>query len=153
MRQRYGIDAWRKLAAQNPRIGYSVQPVMTDLARGENAIAAATIDSLIGAVATGSPVKIILPPAGPAFGLYGGIASSAPHPHAAQVWMNWITSEHVAPLLSSLGLYSIRRDAPAPQVVGVKMPGQADIYNIRAADYVRSYAAFTKEWHALFGAH
>ena len=153
MRQRYGIDAWRKLAAQNPRIGYSVQPVMTDLARGETAIVAATIDSLIGAVATGSPVKIILPPAGPAFGLYGGIASTAPHPHAAAVWMNWITSEHVAPFLSSLGLYSIRRDAPVPQVAGVKMPGQSEVYNIRASDYLRAYAPQIKERHTIFGAH
>jgi iron(III) transport system substrate-binding protein len=153
MRQRYGIDAWRKLAAQNPRIGYSVQPVITDLARGETGIAAATIDALIGGVATGSPIKIILPPDGPAFGLYGGVASTAPHPHAAAVWMNWITSEHVAPMLSALGLYSIRRDAPVPQVAGVKMPGQRNIYNIRAEDYVRSYAAFTKEWHGIFGAH
>jgi len=153
MRQRYGIDAWRKLAAQNPRIGYSVQPVMTDLARGETAIVAATIDSLIGAVATGSPVKIILPPAGPAFGLYRGIASTAPHPHAAPVWMNWITSEHVAPFLSSLGLYSIRRDAPVPQVAGVKMPGQSEVYNIRASDYLRAYAPQIKEWHTIFGAH
>jgi len=153
LRQRYGIDAWRKAAALNPRIGYAAQPVVTDLARGETLIAVDPIDSLIGGIATGSPLKIVLPAGGPSYGIFGGITSVAPHPHAAQVWMNWITSRRAGAMLSAIGVYSIRRDAPTPVVAGVAMPAPADIYNIRAGDYAKAYVPFVKEWHAIFAAH
>jgi iron(III) transport system substrate-binding protein len=153
LRQRYGIDAWRKAAAQNPRIGYSAQPVATDLARGETVIVVDPIESLIAGIAAGSPLKIILPAGGPSYGIFGGITSVAPHPHAAQVWMNWITSKRAATVLSSNGAYSIRRDAPPVNVPGVSMPASSNIYNIRASDYVKSYVPFVKEWHTIFAAH
>lgn len=150
LRQRYGIEAWRKAAAQNPRIGYSAQPVATDLARGETAIVVDPIESMIAGIAAGSPLKIVLPAGGPAYGIFGGITSVAPHPHAAQVWLNWITSKRGGALLSSIGAYSIRRDAAPPTVPGVVMPPSSSLYNIRASDYTKSYASFVKDWHAIF---
>jgi iron(III) transport system substrate-binding protein len=150
LRQRYGIDAWRKAAAQNPRIGYSAQPVATDLARGESVIVVDPIESIIAGIAAGSPLKIILPAGGPSYGIFGGITSVAPHPHAAQVWMNWITSKRGGAVLSSIGAYSIRRDAAPPTVPGVAMPPSSSLYNIRASDYMKSYVPFVKDWHAMF---
>jgi iron(III) transport system substrate-binding protein len=150
LRQRYGIDAWRKAAAQNPRIGYSAQPVATDLARGESVIVVDPIESMIAGIATGAPLKIVLPAGGPSYGIFGGITSVAPHPHAAQVWMNWITSKRGGAVLSSIGAYSIRRDAAPPTVPGVSMPPSSSLYNIRASDYMKSYVPFVKDWHAMF---
>ena len=150
LRQRYGIDAWRKAAALNPRIGYSAQPVATDLARGESVIAVDPIESMIAGIAAGSPIKIVLPTGGPAYGIFGGVTSVAPHPHAAQVWLNWITSKRGATVLSSIGSYSIRRDAPAAVVPGVSMPPSSTLYNIRSSDYAKSYVPFVKDWHAMF---
>jgi iron(III) transport system substrate-binding protein len=150
LRQRYGLDAWRKAAAQNPRIGYSAQPVATDLARGETVIVVDPIESMIAGIAAGSPLKIVLPAGGPSYGIFGGITSVAPHPHAAQVWMNWITSKRGGTVLSSIGAYSIRRDAATPTVAGVVMPPSSSLYNIRASDYMKSYVPFVKEWHSLF---
>ena len=115
LRQRYGLDAWNKAAALNPRIGYSAQPVATDLARGETVIAVDPIEWMIAGIAAGSPLKIVLPAGGPSYGIFGGITSVAPHPHAAQVWMNWITSKWAAAVLSSIGAYSIRRATPRLQ--------------------------------------
>lgn len=149
MRQRYGIGAWRKLAALNARFGYSAQPVATNLARGEAAIAVTPVESFLTAIASGSPVKIVVPPGGPSFGISGGITSIAPHPHAAQLWINWMTSKEGGALLASIGAYPIRRGSPTPTVPGVKMP--PDIYNIRPADYEKSYVPFVKEWHKMFG--
>jgi iron(III) transport system substrate-binding protein len=150
LRQRYGLDAWRKAAAQNPRIGYSAQPVATDLARGESVVVVDPIESMIAGIAAGSPIKIVLPAGGPAYGIFGGMTSVAPHPHAAQVWLNWITSKRGAAVLSSIGSYSIRRDAPAAVVPGVSMPPSSSLYNIRSSDYVKSYVPFVKDWHAMF---
>jgi iron(III) transport system substrate-binding protein len=151
LRQRYGLDAWRKAAAQNPRIGYSAQPVATDLARGESVIVVDPIESMIAGIATGAPLKIVLPAGGPSYGIFGGITSVAPHPHAAQVWLNWITSKRGGAVLSSIGAYSIRRDAAPPTVPGVTMPPSNSLYNIRASDYMKSYVSFVKDWHAMFG--
>jgi iron(III) transport system substrate-binding protein len=150
LRQRYGLDAWKKAAALNPRIGYAAQPVATDLARGETAIAVIPTESILTGIAAGSPLKVILPSGGPAFGISGGITSVAPHPHAAQVWMNWMTSKHGAAVLSSIGAYAIRRDAPTPTVAGVTMPAPSAVYNIRPSDFMASYAPYVKEWHRMF---
>jgi iron(III) transport system substrate-binding protein len=149
LRQRYGIDAWRKVAALNPHIGYAAEPVATALARGETAIAVLGIESIVAAVATGSPVKVVLPAGGPAFGIFGGITSVAPHPHAAQLWMNWMTSKRGGSVVSSIGAYAIRRDVVSPTVPGVAMPPSDSLYNIRASDYERSYVPFVKEWHRI----
>lgn len=149
-RQRYGIDAWRRAAAQNPRIGYAAQPTAIDLARGEAAIVVIPIESILTQILAGAPVKVVLPPGGPSFGISGGIISVAPHPHAAQVWMNWMTSKHGGTVLASVGAYSIRRDAPTPSVAGVAMPPARSVYNIRASDYLNSYVPFVKEWHQIF---
>jgi iron(III) transport system substrate-binding protein len=150
LRQRYGIDAWRKAAAQDPRIGYSALPVANDLARGETVIAVEPIESIMTQITAGAPLKIVLPAGGPSFGISGGITSVAPHPHAAQVWMNWITSKRASPALAAAGAYSIRRDASTPIVPGVAMPPSTGIYNIRIADYMSSYVPLVKEWHAIF---
>jgi iron(III) transport system substrate-binding protein len=152
-RQRYGMDAWRKIAAQTPRIGYSAQPVANDLARGETVIAVDPIESMLAGIASGSPIKIILPPGGPSYGIIGGMTSVAPHPHGAEVWLNWITSKRAASVLGGIGTYSVRRDAPTPTVAGVAMPPPGSIYNIRASDYVRLHASLVKDWHAVFTSH
>jgi ABC-type Fe3+ transport system substrate-binding protein len=93
---------------------------------------------------------VILPAGGPAFGISGGITSVAPHPHAAQVWMNWMTSKHASTVLAAAGAYSIRRDASTPSVPGVAMPPASSVYNIRVADYLNSYVPEVKEWHGIF---
>ncbi len=149
-RQRYGLDAWRKAAAQNPRIGYAAQPVAIDLARGEAAIVVTPVESIMTQIAAGAPLKVILPPGGPAFGISGGITSVAPHPHAAQVWMNWMTSKHASAVLAAAGAYSLRRGASTPSVPGVAMPPASSVYNIRVSDYLKSYVPQVKEWHGIF---
>ena len=132
LRQRYGIDAWRKAAALNPRIGYSAQPVVTDLARGETVIAVDPIDSLIGAVAAGSPSRSSCRPADRRTGSSAASRASRRIRTPREVWMNWITSRRASELLSSIGVYSIRRDAATPVVPGVTMPSAGSVYNIRA---------------------
>ena len=152
LRQKYGLDYWKKLAAQNARIVPSAAPVMTDLARGETSIAIEPQESLLGAIADGAPVKIVYPAGGsPAYGISGGITSSAPHPRAAQLWLDWITSKRGGSVLAAIGAYGINPAAPAPMLPGLTMPPAADVYNIRAADYNQSRETYTKEWHQIFG--
>jgi iron(III) transport system substrate-binding protein len=152
LRQKYGIDFWRKLAAQNPRLVPSAAPVMTDLARGETSIAIEPQESLVGEIANGSPVKIVHPAGGsPAYGISGGITTTAAHPHAAQLWLDWITSKRGGAVLAAGGAYGINAGSPTPTVTGLTFPPASDVYNIRPADYTQSRETYTKEWHQIFG--
>jgi iron(III) transport system substrate-binding protein len=152
LRQKFGIDFWKKLAAQNPRLVPSAAPVLTDLERGETSIALEPQESLVGAIANGDPVRIVHPDGGsPAYGISGGITSTAPHPHAAQLWLDWITSKRGGSVLASFGSYGINAASPTPTMAGLTFPPPSEVYNIRPADYNQSRATFTKEWHQIFG--
>lgn len=152
LRQKYGIDFWRKLAAQDPRLVPSAAPVMTDLARGETSIAIEPQESLVGEIANGTPVKIVHPAGGsPAYGISGGITSTAPHPHAAQLWLDWITSKRGGAVLAAGGAYGINSASPTPTMAGLTFPPASEVYNIRPTDYTQSREAYTKEWHQIFG--
>jgi len=152
MRQRFGLDYWKRLAAQSARIVPSAGPVVTDLARGETSVALDPISSLVAGAATGAPIKIVAPAEGvPSFGISGGITSTAAHPHAAELWMDWITSKRGSAAIGATAAYGILRGEPTPQVAGVTLPPENAIYNIRIGDYVAVRDAYTKEWHQLFG--
>ena len=152
MRQRFGLDYWKKLAAQEARIVPSAAPVVTDLARGETSVGLDPVSSMIAGAATGAPIKIVTPGEGvPSFGISGGITTTAPHPHAAELWMDWITSRRGAAAIGDTAAYGILRGEPTPVVAGVTLPPENKIYNIRIADYLSSRDAYTKEWHQLFG--
>jgi iron(III) transport system substrate-binding protein len=152
LRQRFGLGYWQKLAAQQARIVPTASPVVTDLARGETSVAVDPLSLMVAGAATGAPIKIIAPSEGvPSFGISGGIASTAPHPHAAELWMDWLTSKRGAAALAATGAYGILRGEPTPTVAGVTLPPESQIYNIRVADYENARDAYTKDWHQLFG--
>lgn len=152
MRQRFGLDYWKRLAAQEARIVPSAAPVVTDLARGETVIGLDPISSVVAGAATGAPIKIVAPSEGvPSFGISGGITSTAPHPHAAELWMDWITSKRGSAAIGDTAAYGILRDEATPQVAGISLPPENRIYNIRIGDYNAVRDAYTKEWHQLFG--
>jgi len=152
LRQRFALGYWQKLAAQQARIVPTASPVVTDLARGETSVAVDPLSLMVAGAATGAPIKIITPAEGvPSFSISGGITSTAPHPHAAEVWMDWLTSKHGAAVIGSTGAYGILRGEATPTVSGVTLPPESKIYNIRVADYERVRDAYTAEWHQLFG--
>jgi iron(III) transport system substrate-binding protein len=153
LRQRYGLAYWEKLAAQNVRIEPSAAPVLTDLSRGETSVALQGLDSTLAGIGQGAPVKPVLPPEGvPAYTVSGGITVTAPHPHAAEVFLNWITSKRGSAAVA-VRAYGITRDAPAPAIAGLTFPPERGLYNIRPADYQNTRAAYTRDWHRLFGAN
>jgi iron(III) transport system substrate-binding protein len=152
LRQRFGLGYWQKLAAQQARIVPTASPVVTDLARGETSVAVDPLSLVIAGGATGAPIKTVTPPEGiPSFGISGGITATAPHPHAAELWMDWITSKRGAAAIGATGAYGLLRGEATPTVAGVTLPSEDQIYNIRFADYQRARDAYSKDWHQLFG--
>jgi iron(III) transport system substrate-binding protein len=152
LHQRYGAGYWKALAAQQGRIYPTSSPLATDLARGEVSVAVAPVDALLDDVRSGAPVKIVAPAEGvPGYTLSGGLTASGPHPHAADVFLNWITSKRGLAAVAASGAYGSRSNAPAPVNPAVGFPPAEAVYNIRPSDYLASRDALTREWHAVFG--
>jgi iron(III) transport system substrate-binding protein len=152
LHQRFGAGYWRRLAAQQGRIYPTSSPLATDLARGEVSVAVAPVDALLDDVRSGAPVKIVVPAEGvPGYTVSGGLTASGPHPHAADVFLNWITSKRGLAAVAASGAYGSRNDAPAPVNPAVAFPPAGNVYNIRPADYLANRDALTREWHAVFG--
>jgi iron(III) transport system substrate-binding protein len=150
LRQKYGLDFWKKLRGQDPRIYPTASPVATDLERGEIALGLDPIDSFVASMKSGAPVKIGFPSDGiPSYGIAGGITATAPHPNAAQLWMNWLTSRRGGAAIASVGSYPI--DGPVPSAAGLTYPPYQRLYNIRIEDWERLREPFTREWHQIFG--
>ncbi len=150
--QKFGSDYLKKLAAQQPRTYLSGSPLDADLARGQFGIAVAPVDGLLDDVRSGAPVKIITLAEGiPAYTTSGGMTTTGAHPHAAQVFLNWMTSKHGGDIIQANGAYGPRRDAGSPVVEGASFPPAAQLYNIRPSDVISSRDALTKEWHTIFG--
>jgi len=87
----------------------------------------------------------------PGYTVSGGLTASGPHPHAADVFLNWITSKRGLAAVAASGAYGSRNDAPAPVNPAVAFPPAGNVYNIRPADYLANRDALTREWHAVFG--
>ena len=150
--QKFGADYLKKMAASGPRTYISGSPLDADLARGQFGIGIAPVDGLLDDVRSGAPVKIVTLAEGiPAYTTSGGMTTTGAHPHAAQVFLNWMTSKHGGEIIQANGAYGPRKDAVAPVIEGAEFPSTAQLYNIRPADVISSRDALTKEWHTIFG--
>jgi iron(III) transport system substrate-binding protein len=150
--QKFGADYLKKIAALSPRTYLSGSPLDADLARGQFGIGIAPVDGLLDDVRSGAPVKIITLAEGvPAYTTTGGMTTTAAHPNAAKVFLNWMTSKHGGEIIQQNGAYGPRKDTMAPAVEGAEFPTAQQLYNIRPADVINSRDALTKEWHTIFG--
>jgi iron(III) transport system substrate-binding protein len=150
--QKFGSGYLTKMAASAPRTYLSGSPLDADLARGQFGIGIAPVDGLLDDVRSGAPVKIITLAEGiPAYTTSGGMTSTAPHPNAAKVFLNWMTSKHGGEIIQQNGAYGPRKDAVAPVIEGAEFPTAQQLYNIRPSDVISSRDALTKEWHSIFG--
>jgi iron(III) transport system substrate-binding protein len=153
LHQKYGAEFWKKLAAQNPRIYATAAPVVADLMRGEVSIAINPNTSAIDQIEAGAPMKFVFPSDGiPSPPELGGIAASAPHPHAAQLYLNWLTSKRGSQAVAALGEYPILPGI-APVSAGLTFPPASQLTNVSVADWTRLRAPISTEWHATFGTH
>ncbi len=149
--QKYGADFWKKLAAQNPRIYATAAPVVADLMRGEISVAINPNTSAIDQIEAGAPMKFVFPADGiPSPPEMGGIAATAPHARAAQLYLNWLTSKRGSQAVAALGEYPILPGI-APTSAGLPFPPASQLTNVSVADWAKLRAPISAEWHATFG--
>lgn len=103
LKERYGADFVRAIAAQKPRVYSDVLVVFDRVIAGEVDFAYWTFEN--GAMARwrqGAPIRWVRPKPNPIAPLvYQGISTYAPHPYAARLFQNWLSGEAGAAALQS----------------------------------------------------
>jgi iron(III) transport system substrate-binding protein len=151
LRMKVDPKAWEKIAALNPRTYPSSAPTVNDLVRGRTSAAYGGASSFTDQIENGAPLKVIIPTEGvAAFGGMGNVTSTAKHPNAAKVYVNYLTSKKGSTLISKSGSYGTHPDSPPPVVAGVQLPPQDKVWNIEAEQWDKIHETWFDEWKAIF---
>ena len=150
-RNKIGADSWTKLAANEPRIQATTQPIQNDLQRGRTSLATVGVTGAMQMIEDKAPIKIIFPEEGLiGFGCMGNVTSSAKHPNAAKVYMNYITSKYGSTLVSKTGSYGSHMDAPSPRNGSLALPAQDQVFTLGIDEWSKVVESYPKEWRDAF---
>lgn len=143
-----GGDYVAKLAAQAPRLYIGSPPLVQATASGEILVTAFTIPSAaMPLMATGAPLKIVVPKPAFAYSLNGGVLAWAKRPNAALVLMDYLMSPRGQAVWNGFG----ESASPLPNV-----PGSLDARSMQLFDSVKYNASvvapYTAKWNAQFKA-
>ena len=151
LRMKIGSDSWEKLAAVNPRTYATSAPMYNDLVRGRISAAFGTASAFSEAIENGAPLKIMFPKEGMAtFGSMGNVTSTAKHPNAGKVWVNFLTSKHAAKFIAKQGVYATHPETPRAQAAGYTFPAQSELWNISPDQWDQIQKTWPDEWRKIF---
>jgi iron(III) transport system substrate-binding protein len=149
-RQVLGEDYWKKQAATSPVLYPSGAPTSDALVRGEISIAPLLYNAVYPKKKDGAPLQIFFAPEGaPANPYASGIPTTAAHPNAAKLFLNWCLSEEGQTfMIKELGNLTSLKQAPVypegfdPKVVKVWLPD--------FTEYVKLHTAWVEEWNKTY---
>jgi iron(III) transport system substrate-binding protein len=153
LRQLYGNDFWQKLAPLEPHAFDSYVQQFDRLVNGQDKVAiTAQYSGYLMMKAKGAPVEFVYPPDGLiATPQPWGIVKEAPHPAAAQLFLDWFLG---VPGQTVNGIYqynnSARPDVPPP-------PGGVSASTFKLLTptdwhaFEQSHAQYVREWDKLTG--
>jgi iron(III) transport system substrate-binding protein len=148
-RQTFGLDYWKAIAAQGPRLFESNGPLATAVVRGEVPVAMLLVNAAIPLERDGAPIKPVYPTEGlPATPNTTGLVKTAPHPNAAKLFLNWFLSiEGQNAMVDNLGFISLLKDAHVPK----GMPKDAKIWIANNEEYEKLRDEWIDEWSKMYG--
>jgi iron(III) transport system substrate-binding protein len=153
LRQLYGDDFWPKLAPLKPHAFDSYVQQFDRLVNGQDKVAlTAQYSGYLIMKQKGAPVEFVIPPDGVvASPQPWGIVDKAPHPAAAQLFMDWFLSVPGQTINGQhLYYHSPRSDVPPP-------PGGVSINNFKLLTptdwpaFEKTHAQFVREWDKITG--
>ena len=155
LRKELGLDYWKRLAAQKPRITGSAGAVTELNGRGEVEVAMVLPGTQLLAKADGAPLAVTLPEEGlPSYAQWLGMTASAKKPNAAKVFLNWSASLAGQTAVSRVGDYPVREDAPGPKVGDVQLPPRDEVDLVTPEswpEHASKREAWMDEWLQVFG--
>ncbi len=153
LRRLYGDEYWTKFAALEPKAFDSYVQQFDRMVNGQDkVIHTAQYSGYLEFKAKGAPVEFVYPPDGlPAGPETWGLINEAPHPAAAQLFMDWLLGVpgQIA-IGNALHLNSPRDDVPPPPG-GVSVKELKLIFPKDWAHFITTRAAYAKEWDKMVG--
>lgn len=147
-------DDYLRDYATGARVFDSLGAELDGLARGEITAGTVVVSSVNIATNENAPVTFVVPEEGvTAYDYYTGVASTATHPAAAKVFMNWNLSKRGQEVFRDIGEYSVRLDVPAPNVRGIQLPDFDDprVHRITPEEAREWAEQDQRAWNAIFG--
>lgn len=154
MIEKLGTDYLKKYAAQEPQIFQSSGNALSSVERGEIQVTPMPVATAYSAILKDAPLTIVVPKEGvAAYSYYLGVTSSAKHPAAAKVFINWTLSKEGQAQSAKLGDYPVLPDAPAPTIGSQKMPAVGSGFVVRPStqDILAHVKSDAKQWDTIFG--
>lgn len=156
LRQKYGVEYWKALAAQQPFISGGAAGITEQMARGEVQLGMVLPGNQSLTASTGAPLGLVVPTDGiPTYGQWLGLAKSAKHPNAAKVFLNWQLSKFGQQAVAEkAGDYPVIDGAPGPDFNGEPMPTREEVDLIPMEtdpEYTSKRDEYMKEWFSIFG--
>jgi iron(III) transport system substrate-binding protein len=149
-----GAGYFKQFAEQKPRAFDSYVQQYGRLVDGQDkVIMGAQYSGYIEFKAKGAPLAFVFPETGvPAVSETYGIVADGPHPHAAELFMDWFLSPIGQQALSdALLLHSPRPDVPAP-AGSVALKDMKLLIPADWNEFEKDRPSFAKEWDRIVGA-
>ncbi|MWB77339.1 extracellular solute-binding protein [Pseudooceanicola sp. 216_PA32_1] len=151
MRRLYGDEFFEQLEANDPLIGRSLSDPPNTLVAGERAIGIGTLATVTRLKNAGNPIEIIYPEDGAKLTLSGtAIPANAPHPNAAQLFVNYLLSERASDLMVTYGLQPMRPEVAPPP--GAKAIDEINLASPTQDELINGVQPVIELWRRVFGA-
>jgi iron(III) transport system substrate-binding protein len=115
LNDKYGWDYFTKLAANNPKIGRSINDTVTDIVGGERQVGAGPDNYSLEKKAAGNAIEVQFPEDDSILIVSPvGILKDAPHPNAARLFESFFYSKAYSEVMAKVSNYPLRADVPPP---------------------------------------
>lgn len=150
MKKLYGSDFFTGLRDNDPYIGRSLIDPPTVIAAGERAVGIAVFSVAARNKLSGNPIEIIYPTDGSKLSLGGtAVLSNAPHPNAAQLFVNFIIGEEASARMVENGMLPISAAVEPP--AGVRSLEDIPTAELSEQELVEGVQPIIEEWRDTFG--
>jgi iron(III) transport system substrate-binding protein len=158
MFQRKVVDPkfWEKQAANEARIYPSYAPMSDELGRGELSVATTTVGLILNLIKSGAPVSANFPTEGaPTVAVWSSVAAKAPHPNAARLWANWVTSKRGGNAIAAIFAdYAAHSGVQPPDLskYGITLPPADKLWMADQKESDELREKWIPEWDKIFRA-
>jgi iron(III) transport system substrate-binding protein len=143
-----GLDYWKEIAKQEPRLYESNGPLATAVVRGESPVAMLLVNASLPLKNDGAPIEIAYPAEGlPATPGGAGIFKTASNPNAAKLFMNWFMSlEGQNAMAEKVGFSSVVKGAKVPPGA----PKDVKLWFAPLEEYALLRDKWIEEWNTIY---
>lgn len=148
MRRQFGLDYWRSLAQQGPRLMDSDAPLASAVISGELWVAPLKSNTTIPLQRQGAPIKTVYPREGVVLTTsLAGLTRSAPHQNAGRLYLHWVLSKEGQDVwVKESGGFSVLKGASLPEGMSPPTPS----WLAPPKEYAELHDAWVAEWNNIF---